>query len=1411
LAAALLEASALPGLQDPESLNAICDLATELREHSDSVALRVRDALDHAAREWKIQRCHSLEEKERQLLGSGRSDDANVARQQRESFELPKARLALVVDQLEELFTTGFSPEVRQKYISALAGLVRSGRVFVLATLRNDFYASYQEFPDLIELTKPGGKLDLRPPTPAEIGNIIRLPAEAAGLHFEQDRQTGQRLDQALRDTASATPESLPLLEHVLSLLYDQQNTRGDDLLRWSDYRELGELKGALAKHAEAVFSTLQPHEQKAFPVVMRYLVTLGQGEEEVPNRRTVPYRDFVASEGTDQDQKVGAKGFVDLFIEKRLLVADTDPQAEVTVSVAHEALLREWQRVKEWLTENREFLRMRDRLDSSLKLWLSRGKQKDDLLGPGLPLAEGEKLLKEFGPSLSREQNDYVNASIAERKRRKQTQERVRYAVMAAISVLAIVAGFQWLQAEQQRQSAEKNAERAQRNEARSKDLLREASKVDFVTASQQKDPAAKLAYLTRAVRNDPGNQVASITLEQLITRQSAFPRAPLSSFRHDAKLITASFSPDEERVVTASEDGTARVWEVATGKAVGQPLRHNGVIKSVAFGPDGKRIVTASADGTARVWEAATGKAVGQPLRHDGAVNSAAFSPDGRWVVTASDDGTARVWEVATGKAAGQPLRHDGFVFSASISPDGKWVITTSSDQTARLWEAATGKPVGQRLQHEKDVWRADFSPDGKRVVTASGDGTARVWDAATGEAVGQPLRHDGSVIRAAFSPDGKWIVTACSDGTARVWVAATGKPVGQPLQHNGGVSSAAFSPDGKWVVTASADGTARVWEAATGKAVGEPLPHDASVSSAAFSPDGIWVVTAGDDRTARVWEAAPGKAASEPLRHDGGVTSAGVSPDGKWIVTASADHTARIWEATTGKAVGQPLRHDGSVIRAAFSPDGKWVVTASNDGTARLWEAATGKAVGEPMRHNGGVSSAAFSPDGRWLVTASWDGTARVWESAAGKPVGQPLRHDGAVNSAAFSPNGKWVVTAGADHTARIWETVTGKPAGEPLRHESYVWQAAFSPDGKWVVTASADGTARVWETQTGKAVGQPLHHHGVVKSAVFGPDGKWVVSASADGTAQVWEAATGKAVGEPLRHDGVVNSAVFSPDGKWVLTASADHSARVWEAATGKAVGELMQHNGDVLYAAFGPDGKWVVTASSDSTARVWEAPLQEPLSEQLINMVKLLPALIGHLDLDANGFLKPVPNSRVVDYRDQISIALKQPGIRGSLLATRIEWFLADERTRLINPTSSWTVPSFLLSTIGWLRSASGHARDLVIAKTKTLEEAYELDPAFPLIHLALASVEPDPERAAFLRDFDLKRLPDSCNYTTDLDPAEITLEAAEMCAEQKDWSRALVALDKYAKVGKPNSRSDALRAQAEKSQSPSAN
>src|ERR1700722_6945854 len=311
----------------------------------------------------------------------------------------------------------------------------------------------------------------------------------------------------------------------------------------------------------------------------MRHLVTLGQGEEEAPSRRTAPYREFVA--GDSEAGKSGAKGFLDLFIAKRLFIADTDPHGQVNVSVAHEALLREWQRIRDWLAENRDFLRMRDRLDSSLRLWLSRGKQKDDLLGPGLPLAEGEKLLKDFGPSLSREQTDYIHASVAERNRRRQAQARIRYAVMAAISVLAILAGFQWLQAERHRQSAEKNAALARAEEAHTKqalaseaevagklrDQLRQASWTSFNQAERQfqlGEWREGIALLARAIKFDPENPVASERFfqELIVHRDKALP-LPIASFAHQDTVENVALSPDGARILTASRDKTAKLWD--------------------------------------------------------------------------------------------------------------------------------------------------------------------------------------------------------------------------------------------------------------------------------------------------------------------------------------------------------------------------------------------------------------------------------------------------------------------------------------------------------------------------------------------------------------------------------------------------------------------------------------------------------------------------------------------------------------------------------------------------------------------------------------------------------------------------------------------------------------------------------
>jgi WD40 repeat protein/serine/threonine protein kinase len=1230
LAAALLEPYALPALADPESPNAIRDLGSELREHSDSVALRVRDALDHAAREWKIQRCHSLEGKKRQLRSSGNSKDADVARQQRENLELPKARLALVVDQLEELFTSGFSPEVRQKYISALAGLVKSGRVFILATLRNDFYASYQEFPDLIELTKPSGKFDLRPPTPAEIWNMIRLPAEAAGLHFEQDMQTGQRLDDALRDTASATPESLPLLEHVLSLLYEQQSTRGDDLLRWSDYRELGELKGALAKHAEAVFGTLGPDAQSAFPLVMRHLVTLGQGEEEVPNRRTVPYDDFVASRNIDQDQKAGAKGFVDLFIEKRLFVADTDPQGEVTVSVAHEALLREWQRLREWLKENREFLRMRDRLDSSLKLWLSRGKQTDDLLEAGLHLAEGEKLVKDFGPSLSREQIDYVYASTDERNRRKRAQARIRYMVMAAISVLAILAGFQWLQAERQRQSAEKNAALARAEEARTKqalaseaevagklrDQLRQASWTSFNQAERQfqlGEWREGIALLARAIKFDPENPAATERFfQELIVHREKALLLPIASFAHKDTVENVVFSPDGARILTASRDKTAKLWDAASGKLLASFDHQSRVLQGV-FSPDGARILTASSDKTAKLWDAASGKLIAS-FDHEDWVWRAAFSPDGSRILTASADKTAKLWDASSGKPMAS-FDHEDEVDDAVFSPDGARILTASKDKTAKLWDGASGKLIAS-FDHEDAVSHGAFSPDGARILTASRDKTAKLWDAAVGKLLAS-FDHQGSVKNAAFSPDGTRILTASAEHSARLWDAASGKLMSS-FDHQDEVSHAAFSPDGTRILTASSDKTAKLWDGASGRLI-VSFAHQDEVLRAAFSADGTRILTAGKDKTAKLWDAALGKPISS-LVHQDTVENAAFSANDTRVLTASTDHSANLWDTASGKLMAS-FEHLGPFFHAAFSPDGTRILTASTDHSARLWDAASGKLMAS-FDHQDEVSHATFSPDGTRILTASSDKTAKLWDAASGELI-VSLVHQDYVRHATFSPDGARILTASWTDslpntidqrtyvTAQLWDAASGKLIGSSAGPEiAEVWSCttrtggcvygAFSPDGTRMLTANNDNTAMLWDAASGRLIasfdlgpawlgtafleaGRPALH--------FSPDSARVLAAGADHTAKLWDAASGKLLAS-FAHQDEVFQAEFSRDSARILTASKDKTAKLWDTASGKLISSF-DHPDGLYHAAFSPDGARILTASGH-TAKLWNA-------------------------------------------------------------------------------------------------------------------------------------------------------------------------------------------------------------------------
>ena len=594
---------------------------------------------------------------------------------------------------------------------------------------------------------------------------------------------------------------------------------------------------------------------------------------------------------------------------------------------------------------------------------------------------------------------------------------------------------------------------------------------------------------------------------------------------------------------------------------------LRHLRQVHHAAFSSDGKLVVTASQDGTARIWNATTGQPTGIVLREPGGAGfeSAEFSHDGTLVVTTDDDGTDRVWSVATGQPTGIVLRfaHPGVHNTAVFSPNGRVIVTANdaaTDTGAQLWTAATGSLIADVGRAQAPFNDAEFSPNGSEILTAGVDGTAWLWNIHTGRPTG-PTFSDVtgfSLDSASFSHDGSLIVTASEDGTAQVWLAGNGALDGPELA-GGQLDWAALSPDGKFVVSAGFDGAVRIWKVATGSQVTLLAGHISEVRTAEFSPvsDNV-VVSAGIDGTARIWRAQPieqrlaiNDRSGYPLQ------DAHLSPDGTRILASSS--LTSIWNTSNGKLVRYLLEPNGASINSArFDPDGRLIVTASADGTARIWNAASGLPTGTVFTQPGRLPllDASFSPDGALVVTTSAVGRASVWDVTSGALRATITEPDRAhINAAAFSPSGKLVVTADGDGTARIWDATTGKPTGMAIVNpgRAPLHDAEFSPGGRLLLTAGRDGAARTWDARTGRATGFAVTEPRSVtmNDAEFSPDGSMVLTGADDGTARIWNARSGSPL-TVFTANGSLR-AHFSTNGHEVVTASTDGTASIWSVA------------------------------------------------------------------------------------------------------------------------------------------------------------------------------------------------------------------------------------------------------------------
>ncbi len=1094
---------------------------------------------------------------------SGLAGDLRAASGQNE------AQILISIDQAEELFGTSDKAEAAA-FIEVLNALQDPSLPFlVVLAMRSDYLGELQKAPGL---TAAFEEFSLKPMPLDRVRDIIEGPARVAGLTVDEDLVVA-----AMND--AATDDALPLLAFALRELYDRfgqtkKLTLEAYLALGDPAAQLSPLENAVRSKADEVLAVAKASAEDLDALRDAFVPAMV---------RVNPQGEYVRRPAQLETLPAKARPLLESLARARLLSIEGAGDAS-TVEVTHEALLRKWPLLRGWLDQEREFLIGIDQLENYLRDWQrAPAAEKTDALLVGLQLTRARSWLASKPSQLTEDQRNFIQASIArqdaEIAHRERSRLRVLQASMAASLVLLIIAAgaiWEWHNAQEEKITAQ------------SGNKAGEAERETGVGG----DDALALKTAITAVELRP-------TQESEFALRTAL-EAPLEHFilHHHAEVRSARFSRDGTRIVTASFDHSARVWDARSGQLLLTLNGHSGEVWDAAFSPDGKRIVTASSDKSTIVWDAETGEESAILKGHSGVVETAAFSPDGARIVTASDDATARVWDADTGQMIEALKGHTGIVNTATFSPDGKRIVTTSQDKSARVWDAATGKSLAT-LNHSGEVRDAEFSPDGARIVTASADKTAVVWDAQSGHSLETLRGHIDQVDSATFSPDGKVIATASNDHTARLWDSQTGVLLFSLPGHADYVDQATFSPDGKFVVTSSWDRTARIWNAATGQLISSLMGHDRKLTSAIFSPDGKHILTASSDETARVWDAGAGETLSTLSGDANFVFHADLSPDLSRVVIANADDTVRVKTAEMAAMMAPTAGHAGNSADTMFAPDEKQIV--AGDFFARVWNIQTGQPGATLKGHSGLVGRAAFSPDGRRVVTASFDGTAMVWDADSGARLIILSGHKGIVWDAAFSPDGRRIVTAGADGLALVWDANSGQRLQTLKGHKGMVLSAAFSPDGTRIVTAGQDHTAQVWDASSGKSLATMTGHTWIVYQARFSPDGKRVVTCSADNSVRVWDAASGKLQLILEGHTDDVMDAAFSPDGSRIASASDDHTARLWDAASGEPLGVLTGATDWVYTAAFSPDGTHIVTASEDGAARSYVADLPDLLN------------------------------------------------------------------------------------------------------------------------------------------------------------------------------------------------------------------
>jgi WD40 repeat protein/DNA-binding SARP family transcriptional activator len=1032
------------------------------------------------------------------LLDQLTSDALGLHRAVKRVLPDGEAQLLLIVDQFEELFTLVDDWSTRAGFMDALAAAVGAtgSQLRIVVTLRADFFDRPLRHSGMGALVTHRMET-VRPLTAEELERAVAGPVERVGVGFEPGLKARIAADVADQ------PGALPLLQYTLTELFDR---REGATLTVDGYQSLGGVEGALGQRAEELYASLDRDAQAAAQQLFLRLVALGEGTSDT--RRRVMRSELAAIEG----QRRGIEIVLETFGAQRLLSFDRDPiTRSPTVEVAHEALLREWPRLSDWIDEGRADLRDEKALAAAAAEWQASGRDSSYLL-TGERLRRFELWHETSKLALTRAENDFLDFSLQARQaaetlegerlrreamleRRSRTRLRLFVALLAVASIVAVSLT---LVAQNQTRDAERN-------------LAISTARALTAESIQALEVDAELSMLLAVEAADIALVASGEVLPETV---EALHRALLASrIVFSVPGGSGAFNPDGSRLATA-DPGTAFAGGVAEGGArvyssSGEELLvlrgHSGRTLEALYSADGTMIATTGLDGTARLWDASTGTEI-RVLEVPGVVLLGAdFSRDGRVLAVSGSDDAVRLWDVSSGEI--RVLTGIGDAVDISFSNSGS-VAVAADTAGVFVIDAASGEQLLHLTGHSGGTCRVEFSPDDTLLASASQDGTARLWDPATGTELRSLAGHAGPVCGMAFSPDGGWLATGGEDGMARLWDTETGEELLAVSGHAAGIGAVAFDPSGRLMATAGGDGLTKVWDVSPGGS--HELITVATGGSATFSAytaDGALLATGTADGDVEVWNAETGERRAQMNGHTARITGGGFSPDGSMLVTSGEDRTARVWDVASGGELFAVTAHTDSVWSSTVSPDGTVVATGGLDGLAALWSVPQGREVAR-LEGIPAAFSVVFSPDGSLLAVVGIG--IQIWDVDSVTRIAGIEGHSGAILSAEFGPDGMVLATAAADGSAKLWD-VSDVQSGEILElvslqgHSGAVLDVALSADANRIATASLDNSVKIWSSSGGELLTLPVRMPGIV---AFDPTGTRLAVPSADGSVRVY---------------------------------------------------------------------------------------------------------------------------------------------------------------------------------------------------------------------------------------------------------------------------------------------------------------